>query len=160
MMRWLMRRKKLPIFKTMKINKMTIADVDAVSELDKRCFKICWSKSAFYDEMENKLAIYFTAKEDEKVIGYAGMWHVADEGDITNIAVDSDYRRCGVGSALLHELIHYAKENDYVLLTLEVRKSNAAAKALYEKFGFEAIGERKRYYSDNGEDAVIMTLSL
>ena len=137
---------------------MTVADVEAVSELDKRCFKIPWSKKAFYDEMENDIALYLLAKENGIVVGYAGLWHIADQGDITNIAVDESYRRKGIGSMLLTALIKRARADKCILLTLEVRKSNYAAQALYEKFGFKRIGERKRYYSYNGEDALIMSL--
>ncbi|MDD6484186.1 MAG: ribosomal protein S18-alanine N-acetyltransferase [Clostridiales bacterium] len=144
----------------MQIVEMTRQDVDAVSELDKKCFKISWSKKAFYDEMENDIAVYFVAKEDGRVIGYAGFWHIADEGDITNIAVDGEYRRRGVGAALLKELIKRARSEGMNLLTLEVRRSNTPAKALYAKFGFREIGMRRRYYSDNGEDAIIMALFL
>lgn len=137
-----------------------MADVREVGELDKKCFAIPWSEKAFADEMENEIAIYYVAKDNGKVIGYAGMWHVADEGDITNIAVDPACRRKGTASALLQKLIDHANNECYELLTLEVRKSNISAKSLYEKFGFEPIGERKKYYKDTGEDAIIMTLRL
>ena len=97
--------------------------------------------------MQNKLAVYFVAKDNGKCIGYAGFWNVSGEGDITNVAVLPEYRKNGIGSML-------------ELLTLEVRKSNIAAQGLYKKYGFDIIGERKRYYSDNGEDAWIMTKSF
>lgn len=141
----------------MEIQRMTANDVDAVAELDKLCFTVPWSRQAFADEMENKIAVYFTAKENGSVIGYCGFWQAADEADITNIAVLPQFRKQGVGGELLKSLIKKADEMGLVQINLEVRKSNEPAKRLYEKYGFEPIGERKRYYRDNNEDAVIMS---
>lgn len=141
----------------MEIQRMTVNDVDDVAELDKLCFTVPWSRQAFADEMENKIAVYFTAKDNGKVIGYCGFWQAADEADITNIAVLPQFRKQGVGGELLKSLIKKADEMGLVQINLEVRKSNEPAKRLYEKYGFEPIGERKRYYRDNNEDAVIMS---
>ena len=142
------------------ISIMTASDADEVAEVDKICFTVPWSTKAFYDEVENDIAIYFVARDNGKCIGYAGFWNVSGEGDITNIAVLPEYRRQGVASRIITEMIKKANELSLELLTLEVRRSNAAAQNLYNKFGFEVIGERKRYYSDNREDALIMTLKL
>lgn len=142
------------------VTKMTADDVTEVAELDKKCFALAWSEQSFQEEMQNKLAVYFTAKTDGGCIGYAGFWNVAGEGGITNIAVLPDYRRKGVGTALVSALVREARELNLDLLTLEVRKSNFAAQGLYKSFGFDIIGERKRYYRDNGEDAFIMTKRL
>lgn len=136
---------------------MTLEDVTEIAALDKICFKVPWSEKSFRDEMSNKLAIYRVAKDNGKCIGYAGFWNVSGEGGITNVAVLPEYRRQGIGSMLITEMIKTAETLKLDLLTLEVRKSNTAAQHLYSKFGFEIIGERKRYYSDNGEDAYIMT---
>ena len=143
-----------------KIDMMTKEDVKEVAMVDRECFLVPWSEKAFYDESENELAIYFVAKDEDKVIGYAGFWNVSGEGDITNVAVSKAYRKCGVASGLIKEIIKKAGELSLELLTLEVRRSNIAAQNLYKKFGFYVIGERKRYYSDNREDALIMTLFL
>ena len=132
-------------------------DVPEIAALEKVCFKVPWSEKSFRDEMSNKLAIYHVAKDNGKCIGYAGFWNVSGEGGITNVAVLPEYRRQGVGSMLITEMIKTAETLELLLLTLEVRKSNLAAQALYGKYGFEIIGERKRYYSDNNEDAYIMT---
>ena len=118
------------------------------------------SEKSFRDEMQNKLAVYFVAKDNGKCIGYAGLWNVSGEGDITNVAVLPKYRKNGIGSMLISEMIKTAVTLKLELLTLEVRKSNIAAQGLYKKYGFDIIGERKRYYSDNGEDAWIMTKSF
>lgn len=136
---------------------MTEEDVTAVAELEKKCFAVPWSEKSFHDEMKNKLAVYFVAKSDGRCIGYSGFWNVSGEGGITNVAVLPEYRRQGIGSMLIAEMIKTAVKLRLDLLTLEVRKSNIAAQGLYKKYGFDIIGERKRYYSDNGEDAWIMT---
>lgn len=139
---------------------MTAADAGDMAAIDKICFAVPWSEKAFCDEAENDLAVYFIAKDDGKCVGYAGFWNVSGEGGITNVAVLPEYRRKGIASALISEMIKKANELSLDLLTLEVRRSNTAARALYNKFGFEIIGGRKRYYSDNREDALIMTLKL
>ncbi len=135
-------------------------DPQGLAELDKLCFAIPWSKKSFEDELKNKMANYFIARDGDKIVGYAGFWEVYGEGDITNVAVDPDYRRKHIGSRLIEEMIRKAKSMNLELLTLEVRKSNIAAQGLYEKYGFEVIGARKAYYSDNKEDALIMTKML
>jgi ribosomal-protein-alanine N-acetyltransferase len=91
-----------------------------------------------------------------KAVGYAGMWQVMDEGHITNIAVHPEFRNYGVGSALMEALLATARSRGIVALTLEVRRSNFAAQALYRKYGFAEGGMRKAYYADNREDALIM----
>ena len=136
---------------------MTLEDVGEIAELEKKCFAIPWSEKSFTDEMNNKLAVYLVAKDNGKCIGYAGFWNVSGEGGITNVAVLPQYRKQGIGSMLIKTMIKTARELNIYLLTLEVRKSNIAAQGLYNKYGFDIIGERKRYYSDNGEDAWIMT---
>lgn len=128
--------------------------------LKKSALQFRGRKNLFTTEMQNKLAVYFVAKDNGKCIGYAGFWNVSGEGDITNVAVLPEYRKNGIGSMLISEMIKTAVTLKLELLTLEVRKSNIAAQGLYKKYGFDIIGERKRYYSDNGEDAWIMTKSF
>ncbi|MDD5604201.1 MAG: ribosomal protein S18-alanine N-acetyltransferase, partial [Eubacteriales bacterium] len=112
---------------------------------------------AFEEEIRgNKLSYYTVADVQGVIVGYAGMWIVADEAHIMNIAVLPAYRRHGMGSLLLNELISTAAKKNIGKMTLEVRKSNLAARALYQKFGFVPAGQRKAYYADNREDAVIM----
>ena len=93
---------------------------------------------------------------DNKVIGFAGLWTIVDEGHITNIAVHPDYRGKGIGSKLVKSLIDNSKDWYINDLTLEVRYSNKIAQNLYKKYGFIEEGIRKNYYADNKEDAVIM----
>lgn len=142
------------------ITEMTKADVDGVAQVDRLCFNVPWSKKSFLEETENDLAVYFVAKDDNKYIGYGGFWSIFPEGDITNVAVIPDYRRRGIATAVLNAMIKKAKKMKLECLNLEVRRSNSAAQSLYAELGFEMIGERKRYYSDNREDAFIMKLKL
>jgi [ribosomal protein S18]-alanine N-acetyltransferase len=93
----------------------------------------------------------------EPIVGYGGFWKMVDEAHISTIAIAPGQRRQGIGELLLIAMIEAAQEIGSTLVTLEVRKSNATAQGLYSKYGFEIAGERKRYYSDNGEDAWIMT---
>lgn len=131
--------------------------IGQLAELEKICFASAWSEESFLSECQNPLAHYIVVLCGEKAVGYAGCWHIAGEGHITNIAVHPDYRRRALGSRLLENMQREAERCGVRLLTLEVRVSNAAAIALYKKFGFETVGARKHYYSDNGEDALIMT---
>lgn len=130
--------------------------IDEIFEIEKLCFATPWTIESLNGELHNAFAKYFVAVCDNKVIGYAGIWNIIDEGHITNIAVHPDYRSCGVGNSLLNKLIQVCKGLGIFSLTLEVRKSNINAQKLYEKHGFIVEGMRKRYYSDNDEDALIM----
>ena len=140
---------------SMEIKIMDKAHISEVMEIDKRCFPDPWSEKSFIDEMENENTVYLVAYDDI-VLGYAGMWCVFENADITNIAVSPDARRKGIGASLVAELIRYAEEKNADNIRLEVRNGNAAAISLYKKCGFTQVGLRKKYYSDNGEDALIM----
>jgi len=132
-----------------------------ITVIEKLSFKIPWSSESITEEItRNKAAVYFCAEADGKAIGYAGMWQVLDEGHITNIAVHPEYRRTGVGNALLEALVSEARRRGIKALTLEVRDTNYAAQALYKKHGFIPEGRRKAYYADNNEDAIIMWRKL
>ncbi len=109
----------------LEIKKMTKAHINEVFEIEKNCFEIPWSKKSFEDELDKKyMAIYLVALENEKVVGYGGMWHVINEGHITNIAIHKDYRKKGIGTKIVSKLIEIAKEKEMIGITLEVRKSN------------------------------------
>lgn len=142
------------------IDKMKETDIDRFAAIDEKCFAVPWSKKAFEDEFNNGIASYFSASSDGECVGYAGFWNVSGEGDITNIAVLEEYRRMGIGSMLMEAVIKKAMELKLTIITLEVRRSNVQAQGLYKKYGFEVIGVRNRYYSDNNEDALIMTKEL
>lgn len=143
------------------ILKMTTEHIKDVHKIEEDSFSIPWSEKAFYDELtKNKMAIYIVAKKDNEIIGYGGMWHVINEGHITNVAVKKEYRGKGVGSKIIGAFIDIAKEKEMIGITLEVRVSNDIAKNLYKKNGFIMEGIRKEYYEDNKEDAIIMWKNL
>ncbi|TYQ18033.1 UNVERIFIED_CONTAM: [SSU ribosomal protein S18P]-alanine acetyltransferase [Acetivibrio alkalicellulosi] len=136
---------------------MDLEDIDDVIIIENLCFTIPWSRESFIQEISNsQLTRYICAKVNDKMIGYAGMWKICDEGHITNIAVHPEYRRKGIGNKLVKGLISIAQKENLYKITLEVRKSNNAAQDLYARHGFRVEGLRKKYYSDNGEDAIIM----
>lgn len=141
----------------MRIEKMTAACIDAVAAIEAECFSHPWSKKSLEESLKKENSLFLVAYEDGKVIGYVGMEVIVDEGYIFNVAVSADYRRRGVGYALVRELVTYSMKNSLCFITLEVRESNCAAISLYSKFGFIKAGERKNYYSDPTEAAVLMT---
>ncbi len=139
------------------IRRMTMADVDAVSEIEAATFPTPWSRDAFVQEMtRNVAARYLVAETDGRVIGYAGAWLILDESHITNIAVAEFQRGKGVGRKLTAALLQYLSNLGAAYATLEVRVSNERARNLYASLGFVSVGKRKRYYEDNGEDALLM----
>jgi ribosomal-protein-alanine N-acetyltransferase len=127
-----------------------------VAAIEFACFSSHWPESAFQTELENRCARYLVAKLDDKVVGFAGMWVIMDETHITTLAVLPEYRRRRIGERLLVRLLEIARSLGARRATLEVRKSNAAALRLYEKYGFQAVAIRKKYYVENGEDAIVM----
>ena len=131
--------------------------VDQVAALERACFSMPWSETQLSDVLYDDAACFLVAEDDEgNVIGYAGLTTVLDEGYINNIAVEEAARKHGVASALLDCFVRFAAVN-LAFLTLEVRKSNAPAIALYEKYGFQQVGVRPGFYSHPREDAIIMT---
>ncbi|PKM83447.1 MAG: ribosomal-protein-alanine N-acetyltransferase [Firmicutes bacterium HGW-Firmicutes-14] len=131
--------------------------LDGVLEIENQSFPTPWSRTAFFHEITgNDFAYYIVALADGQVAGYAGMWVILDEGHITTVAVHPAYRRQKVGSRLLSELINESRKRGCIKMTLEVRPSNANARKMYEKAGFVSYGIRPGYYSDTGEDALIM----
>ena len=145
--------------KQVKIVPMAAEHLDRLEQLERMCFSRPWSKKMLAEELDNQCAAFLVAvePETEKAVGYAGLLVVADEGYITNVAVDPSCRRQGVAAQLLQVFDNFAKGNHLVFLTLEVRPSNAAAIALYEGFGFREVGRRRNYYDLPKEDALILT---
>lgn len=135
--------------------------LDEVVELERVCFPDPWSRNMLKEELENDLAAFLVALDEQgAVAGYAGLQVVLDEGYILNVAVRPDCRRQGVAGRLLQVFLDFARGNKLAFLTLEVRASNYAAIALYGSRGFRGVGRRKNYYEHPREDAVIMTLDL
>ncbi len=145
------------------VQDMTLADIDAVQEVERASFTAPWPPNAFKHELtQNRHARYVVAWRGGRVVGYAGLWNAVGEAHITTFAVHTDARREHVCERLLLRLFEIAGElakgmaEGRMALTLEVRASNLPAQKLYEKFGFRRAGVRRRYYSDNNEDAIIM----
>ena len=131
--------------------------VSGIAQIEKQSFADPWSVAAFERELENSVAHYTVALHDGEVIAYGGLWHILNEGHITNIAVAPQYRRMGVGDKLVSQMLKSGRELGIDAFTLEVRVSNEKAQMLYKKHGFKYVGTRKKYYSD-GEDAMIFWL--
>ncbi len=141
----------------MKIVKLTEEYLDGVLKIENECFSHPWSRQSLENELNNPASVFFAATENSEVIGYIGMSAVIDEGYIFNVAVTENYRRKGIGSALINELVTYCRKNNFAFVTLEVRESNRGAVSLYSDFGFIKVGERANYYRDPAENAVLMT---
>jgi len=136
---------------------MTLSDVDAVQAVEQASFPVPWPANAFRHELtQNRNARYVVARSGERIVGYGGLWLMVDEAHITTFAVHPDNRRQRIGERLLQRLFEVAAAMSAEWLTLEVRASNLGAQRLYEKYGFRRAGVRRRYYSDNNEDALIM----
>ena len=139
------------------IRPMRIDDIEYVSRLERRCYTLPWSSSAYVTEVGNSNAYYTVAAlPDGTIAGYAGMWVIMDELHMTTIAVDPSVRGLKIGERLLLDTIREGIRRGAERATLEVRERNTVAHNLYVKYGFEDVAVRKNYYSDNGENAIIM----
>lgn len=138
------------------IRKMEKRDVPRMAELEKLCFPTPWSAKALAGELKNDVALYLVLERDGVVAGYAGAWIMYDEAHITNVAVDPNCRRQGMGMRIMLAMMRSALERGASRMTLEVRAHNYGAQALYEKCGFVKAGVRPGYYGDTGEDAFIL----
>lgn len=142
------------------VEPMRMADIPAVLGIERLSFSSPWPAYAFEHELtSNRLARYIVSRVDGRVVGFTGIWLMVDEAHITTFGVHPDHRRRGIGRRMLLHIAKLAVELGAIRMTLEVRVSNAAAQALYGAFGFRIAGRRPNYYSDDGEDAFIMTTS-
>ena len=140
---------------------MTLDDIDPVQEVERSSFPVPWPANAFRHELtQNRNARYIVARSADQIVGYAGLWLMVDEAHVTTFAVMPHWRRRGIGGRLMLAVLNLAEQVGASVATLEVRLSNVAARNLYQRFGFRPVGVRPRYYSDNGEDALIMTTDL
>jgi [ribosomal protein S18]-alanine N-acetyltransferase len=143
-----------PPASAIEVRRLTFADLPQVVAVERRAFTTPWSLAMFVLELGKPSGVCLAAELEGELTGYVicsrydTVWHVM------NVAVDPDRRRHGIASALLQSLIDRVAPD--AQLTLEVRRSNAGAIVLYERFGFRAAGVRRRYYADNGEDALVM----
>jgi [ribosomal protein S18]-alanine N-acetyltransferase len=140
------------------VRPMGVDDLAAVQVIERSSFLTPWPAHAYRSELEtNRLAQYVVALIGEAIVGYGGIWLMVDEAHVTTFAVHPGFRRRRIGERLLLALLDLARARQAREATLEVRLSNLPARRLYEKYGFRPVGIRPRYYSDNGEDALIMT---
>ncbi len=142
------------------IRKMTLEDIPAVIDLDHKSFSLPWPERSFRFELtENPASHCWVAELDGKVVGMIVVWLIVDEAHVATIATHPDFRRQGIAKSLLsHALLRLIEEGARSSF-LEVRENNVAAQEMYRKFGYEVTGRRRRYYSDNDEDAILMTLN-
>ncbi|MBR3002640.1 MAG: ribosomal protein S18-alanine N-acetyltransferase [Clostridia bacterium] len=140
----------------LEINKMTVKDLNLISKNLYDDFDDFWTYSVFKSELENNNSKYIVAKQNNEIVGFAGIWIAIDVAHITNIVVKKSMRKNGIGSLLLQELINMFKKLGLNEITLEVNEQNSSAIHLYQNFGFRQVGLRKKYYR-NGDNAIIMT---
>lgn len=145
--------------KNLVIDKMTLSDLNEISDNLTSDFDEFWNSSILESELKNPFSKYIIARLNKKIVGFAGVIDTVDQLEITNIVVKKAFRKKGIGNKLLEQLIKLAKENGKDKITLEVNSTNLAAIKLYEKNGFKNVGFRRKYYN-NTYDANIMTLKL
>lgn len=139
--------------------RMVQEDADGVAQVEAACMPVPWSRQSFWEEASHTDAYYLIARDtakDNLIIAYAGCWVLANEGHITNVAVDPTYQGLGLGRRLMVELTNRVKELGVDSMTLEVRPSNTRAISLYTSLGFRSVGQRPKYYTNPVEAAEIM----
>ena len=145
----------------LRVEPMGVEDVPDVHRIEAASFPMPWPDYAFRQELQtNRLAHYLVVRSGNETVAYGGLWLLVDEAHITTFAVLPEWRRRGIGGRLMVALMDVALRLNSRVMTLEVRLSNQPARALYHRFGFRPVGVRPRYYSDNGEDALIMTTEV
>lgn len=139
------------------VRKMFKHDIERVYEIERLCFRSPWSKSSLQGELKNTVAHYIVlCNDNDTIIAYGGMWLLFDEAHITNIAVHPDYRGNGYSKLLMLHLMREAALFESTQMTLEVRDNNLIAQSLYRSIDFAEQGRRQKYYTDTGEDALLM----
>ena len=142
------------------VRSANLSDADAISRIEDACFSHPWSRNLIELEIQNSSAVFLIAEDDDMLLGYVSGQKVVDEFYVSNLAVREECRGLGVGTMLMGRLIEIAGELGCAFITLEVRVSNKKARSLYESLGFHALGERKDYYDDPKENAMIYTLYI
>ena len=141
------------------IRRMTVEDVPAVAQLDQLSFSLPWTERSFHFEVtSNPASRCWVAEQAGRIVGVVVAWLLVDEMHIATIATHPDFRRQGIAWALLAHVLKLGADEGALSSFLEVRESNLVAQAMYRKFGYEVTGRGPRYYKDNGEDAILMTL--
>lgn len=142
----------------MKICEMTISDFELIKNNLKSDFDDFWNENILKQEILNKNHKYFSSKENEEILGFAGISIVLDEAEIMNIVVKKDKRKNGIGKALIKRIIEFCKENKIKVLKLEANEKNIPALNLYNSVGFKKVGVRKNYYKN--DSAILMDLKI
>ena len=141
------------------VRRMTVEDVPAAHEIDKLSFTLPWPERSFrFEVSDNPASRCWVAELDGRLVGMLILWKIIDEAHIATLATHPEFRRMRIAEQLLVTALESAYAEGARSALLEVRVGNEAAQALYRKFGFEEVGRRGRYYKDNNEDAVLMTL--
>jgi [ribosomal protein S18]-alanine N-acetyltransferase len=141
----------------LQIDVMVQSDLPAVLRIEGLSFSTSWPANAFSNEIrDNKLAHYFVGRLDGEIVAYGGIWVILEDSHITTIAVHPDFRGRQLGEEMLLKLLDEAILQGASWITLEVRESNDVAQKLYRKYGFTTVSTRRGYYSDNGENALVM----
>jgi len=144
----------------LKMRSMVTEDLPDVIKIENTCFAAPWTRGMFEQTMESASTNCFIIEEKKKVLGYIVFYIAAFEMHIMNIAVRSDCRRHGLAQSVMSAVLDYARESLVTECFLEVRENNKPAKGLYEKLGFDVVGRRRGYYNEDGEDALVMKISL
>ena len=139
------------------ISEMNLLDLENIKDCLLTDFDNFWSYNILKQELENGKSKYFVAKQENEIVGFAGILLIIDQVNIMNIVVKKDKRNFGIGSSLLEEIIRYSKIHNATSITLEVNEKNIPAIKLYEKYGFKQVGLRKKYYN-NEDNAILMDL--
>ena len=146
----------------LEIDKMELSDLEQISDKLQQEFDDFWTPNILKQELENKNKLnsyYIVAKQNQEIVGFAGIVNIIDEIHIMNIVVKKDKRNKGIGSALLKEIINISTKLQSKAITLEVNENNEPAIKLYKKYGFNQVGLRKKYYN-NTDNAILMTLTV
>lgn len=142
------------------LRRAEIGDVRDIRAIDRSSFPSPWSEGWTIAQVTDPGRVHLVAERDSTIVGHGGLMFLGDQAHVATIAVSEDFRRQGIGMAIMNRLRKAATEGGYYELTLEVRQSNLPAIALYERHGLAVMGRRPGYYADNGEDAYIMTARL
>ena len=136
---------------------MNLQDLENIKDCLLTDFDNFWSYNILKQELENGKSKYFVAKQENEIVGFAGILLIIDQVNIMNIVVKKDKRNFGIGSLLLEEIIRYSKIHNATSITLEVNEKNIPAIKLYKKYGFKQVGLRRKYYN-NEDNAILMDL--
>ena len=139
------------------ISEMNLQDLENIKDCLLTDFDTFWSYNILKQELENGKSKYFVAKQENEIVGFAGILLIIDQVNIMNIVVKKDKRNFGIGSLLLEEIIRYSKIHNATSITLEVNEKNIPAIKLYKKYGFKQVGLRRKYYN-NEDNAILMDL--